>query len=289
MRGLLVATRPLYLPGGLVLYALGVLLGRSARWSVEVLLGAAVVVFVHVLTHFVNDAEDVATDERTVSPTFLSGGSRAVQRGLVTPALLRRGAIVLAVLVVGLGVVAVAMGDGAAAALFAAMLLLGYSYSGPPLRLGTRGLGEVTAAAVMGVLVPLTGAHAARGATPALWAVLPLLFVATVFARLCTAFPDIDADRETHKWTVPALLGPRRSAIAFFAAAVAAGLAGLVGPTVAGADGQRASAAIMALTAGVVAALVAAGVLRKKVVVPMVGLAAYALVLAILVWTAVAR
>ncbi len=62
-----------------------------------------------------------------------------------------------------------------AAGLFAAILFFAYSYSGPPLRLGCYGLGEVTAAGVMAVMAPIAGAATAGGFTRALWPLVAIL------------------------------------------------------------------------------------------------------------------
>jgi 1,4-dihydroxy-2-naphthoate octaprenyltransferase len=172
LRGLLTASRLLYLPGGLLLYLLGVLMSArvEALKTLPVALGAFVIVLVHVITHFVNDAEDVLTDDQTEHPTAFTGGSRAIQLGLVTPAGLKRAADALASCV---GVVlvfeVVVTGDWVAAALYLGILVLGYGYSGRPFMFGRRGLGELVTATVMGVLVPVAGAHAARGLGRPCW------------------------------------------------------------------------------------------------------------------------
>lgn len=287
-RGLLVAARLLYLPGGLLFYALGVLLGKGRAAPTEIALGLVAVTLVHLITHYVNDAEDVLTDALTEQPTALTGGSRAIQRGLTTPARLLRASAWLAAVVVLLVVVEALRGELATAGLFAGMLVFGYSYSGRPLMLGRRGLGELTAAGVMGGLVPLAGAEAAGGATPALFATVGLLVVQTFFARLSTAYPDLDADVATRKWTLTALLGWRGSALAFAVAGVASGVVGVaLGRDAPGALGRGVSGLVVGVAALALAVLAGAGVARRRaVVVPALGLAACGLGLAILLVTA---
>ena len=277
MHGLLVSARLTYLPGGLLLYILGVFVGAGpiCWWLVGI--GLAIVTLVHVLTHYINDAEDVATDDVTEEPTVFTGGSRAIQRGLVTPARLRRASAILALVTVGLIVVLAAVGNGpVAAGLFAATLFFAYSYSGPPLRLGRVGLGEVTAAGLMAVLVPVAGAATAGGFTRALWPLVALLFAQTFFARLCTAYPDIAADRATKKWTLTALVGERGSAIVFGVAAVANFLVGdAIATQQASANARFASGCVVALASMIIAILIATKrVQRKPVWVPVIGLGA---------------
>ncbi len=275
--GLIVSARFNFLSGGIALYAIGVLFGRGSARPLDVAIGIVAVSLVHIITHLVNDAEDVITDEQTSNPTLLNGGSRAIQRGLVTPAQLRWASLVLSVAVLVISIVAAILGQPLAALLFMAMLGLGYSYSGPPLMLGRHGLGELTAGLVMALFVPMAGALAAGGFTPGLWAVVPLLVAQTIFARFCTAFPDIEADRQTRKWTIPALAGPRGAAIAFAGIAAIILVIGLVvGPSLDAYAARRTSAIVVALAGFLIAALIATGrVERHPVIVPVIGFLAF--------------
>jgi 1,4-dihydroxy-2-naphthoate octaprenyltransferase len=286
MRGLWIASRPLYLPGGVMLYVLGALLAgrRPALAALPTMLGAIVVVLVHVITHWVNDAEDVETDDRTSSPTPLTGGSRAIQRGLVTPAALLRASLVLSIAVVAIAAFELVIGDSIAAALHLAILVLGYSYSGRPFAFGRRGLGEIVTATVMGALVPIAGAHAAGAISAPVTAAATLLFVETIFARLCTAWPDLEADRATGKRTIPVLLGARRSALGFLGAGVATiAVAFHVAPMLPAPGWQRAGAVVVALLAFAVASVVASGRAPKRpIVVPILGVLAYGVGMSVL-------
>lgn len=285
MHGLLVSARLTYLPGGLLFYILGVFVGAGPiRWW-QVVVGLVIVTLVHVLTHYINDAEDVATDNATTHPTVFTGGSRAIQRGLVTPRRLRVASAILALVTLALIAVVATLGNNpVAAGLFAAALFFAYSYSGRPLMLGRYGLGEVTAAGVMAVLVPVAGAATAGGYTRALWPLVALLFAQTFFARLCTAYPDIAADRATQKWTLTALVGERGSAVVFGIAAVANFLVGAVVATgQTSANARLTSGCIVALASTIIAILIATKrAQRKPVWVPMIGLGATAAALVII-------
>jgi 1,4-dihydroxy-2-naphthoate octaprenyltransferase len=298
MHGLLIAIRPMYLGGGLLLFALGAVLAGGPRALLDLLhpgaphalalaLGTIVVVLVHVITHYVNDAEDVETDELS-DPTAFTGGSRAIQRGLVTPARLLRVSAGLAVVTAAIAAFELARGDRGAAALYLAILCFGYAYSGRPFMLGRRGLSEVDAALVMGVLVPLAGAHAAGGINRATWAAAGVLFVETVFARLCTAFPDLDADRDTGKRTIPAIVGARGSVWVFAAIAVLIGGVGLaLAPLLPAPTWQRARAVGVALAALAGAGAIASGLARRRPsVMPLLGVTAYGFSQAVLLATA---
>lgn len=287
MHGLLVAARPLYLGGGLLLFALGAALASGRRDWVGLGLGTLVVILVHVITHWVNDAEDVVTDAES-DPTALTGGSRAIQRGLVTPARLLTGSTWLGALVGAVAMVDVARGDGRSAALHLAILFFGYAYSGRPFMLGRRGLSEFDAALVMGVLVPLAGAHAGGGITRATWALTAVLFVETVFARLCTAFPDLAPDRATGKRTIPAMVGERGSIVAFLVVAslvIATGLA--AAPFLPSPGLQRVRALVVATAPLSAAVAIATGfAARRRIATPLIGVVGYGVSQALLLVSA---
>lgn len=225
MFGLLVAVRPMYLGGGLLLFVIGLATADGPMRIVPAALGLFVVALVHVITHYVNDAEDVATDNLS-APTGLTGGSRAIQRGLVTAKTLFRVSAGLAVVVCVIAMIEVALGEFVAASLHLAILLFGYAYSGRPFMLGRRGLSEFDAALVMGFLVPLAGADAGGNINAAAWATSGVLFVETIFARLCTAYPDLDADRATDKRTLPAMVGRRGTIVVFVVVGIVIAVAG---------------------------------------------------------------
>lgn len=288
MHGLLIATRPMYLGGGLVLFALGAALGAGRSWDerdpVALTLGALVVVLVHVITHYVNDAEDVATDDLT-TPTALTGGSRAIQRGLVTPQALLRVSAWLAALVGVIAMIDLARGDGLSAALHLTTLLFGYAYSGRPFTLGRRGMSELDAALVMGVLVPLMGAHAAGGITLASGAAAGVLFVETVFARLCTAYPDLEPDRRTGKLTLPVLVGERGAPWLFALATLAIAITGLLlAGSLPSPRLQQVRALVVTLVAACAFIAVRSGLAKRRpIVTPILGVVAYGLSQAMLI------
>lgn len=287
MLGLLIAVRPLYLGGGLVLLAIGAALADGPRDARRLAIGAVVVVLVHVITHYVNDAEDVATDERS-SPTALTGGSRAIQRGLTTPARLLQVSAALAVIVALIGAAEIAAGDRLAGALHLAILLFGYAYSGRPFTLGRRGMSELDSALVMGALVPLAGAQAAGGINRAVGAAAGVLFVETVLARLCTAYPDLEADRATGKRTIPAMVGPRGSVVVFVLMGLLIAAVGwALAPLLPMPGWQRARALSVGGGALAGAAAMASGLAaRRRVVMPVIGVLVYALTQAVLLGSA---
>lgn len=105
-------------------------------------------------------------------------------------------------------------------------LFLAWAYSAPPLRLLSRGLGEVAAALAVGLLAPLVGSYLQAGAIepPNLLAAVPLGLIAFTMV-LAVAFPDAEGDASVGKGTLAVRLGGTRAARLHNAALVSAYLA----------------------------------------------------------------
>jgi 1,4-dihydroxy-2-naphthoate octaprenyltransferase len=221
--------RPQFLVGGFVSFALGAAIshasGRAVRWSAYGA-GQAVVTSIQLMTHYANDYFDFEADVANGTPTRWSGGSRVLPGGEIP-----RSAALIAALafagcaLVAMGIVHFALGAGGVveAALMAMMIGLAWAYSAPPLRLHSRGVGELCAALVVAAFVPWLGfavqsAELAR--TPVLAAV-PL--VCLQFAMLLAIeFPDRRGDAAVGKNTLVVRLGVSAARSLHHAALVAA-------------------------------------------------------------------
>lgn len=212
------ATRPAFLTITLV----GVLLGTATAWHAGVpfdVAAAEATVLLALLAHagvnVLNDYYDHlnGTDAANTDRLFpFTGGSRFIQNGVLTPsqALAFGLALFLAVILGGLWLMGHS-GQG----LFRiglAGLLIGWAYSAPPLKLNSRGLGEVCVAA--GFLLVVAGADfVQRGAFDA----MPFL-VGLPYALLVTnilyinQFPDRAADLAAGKRHWVARLAPEKAA-----------------------------------------------------------------------------
>ncbi|MBV8759674.1 MAG: prenyltransferase [Deltaproteobacteria bacterium] len=231
--------RPLFLGGGFILYAIGAAVaaatGHAIAWH-RYALGQLCVTSFQLMTHYANDYFDLETDRANTTPTAWSGGSRVLLDGALSP----RVALVAALVLAGIGGVS-SFVLGRALATLAAIAVLAWSYSAPPLRLCARGLGEVTTALVVTVLVPLLGFQLQAPD----WRGLPLLALSIAplallqFAMLVAIeFPDAAGDAATGKRTLVVQLGTRRAATLYilttlgaFALAPAAYSLGLPGLT----------------------------------------------------------
>jgi 1,4-dihydroxy-2-naphthoate octaprenyltransferase len=215
---LLRLARPLFLAGGFVFYGLGVAMARyegvAVEWAV-LLWGQAAVTAAQLMTHFANDYFDLAADQLNKTPTRWSGGSRVLPDGLLPPRVALTAAVVMAVAALAATVVLALVYRQPAwpIVLLLAAQFLAWEYSAPPLRLHTRGLGEITVALIVPVLTPLVG-YTLQTGHPAL---LPLLasFPLACFQAamiLTINFPDAAADRRAGKATLVVRLGQERAA-----------------------------------------------------------------------------
>lgn len=199
--------RPLFLAGGFVLYGLGAIvaawLGGVIDWERYVLGQAAVTAF-QWMTHYANDYFDYEADVANKTPTAWSGGSRVLAEG----GLPRRVALYAALVLATIGVMAtilVGREEPRAIAVVVPMAVLAWAYSGPPLRLCARGLGELATAIVVTGLVPLLGfvmqAPALEGAGYLGLALAPLVLLQLAML-IAIELPDAEGDEAAGKRTL---------------------------------------------------------------------------------------
>ena len=207
-------TRPLFLFGGFAGVALGaaVAAGAGSRLDVATYLWAqALVTAFQLMVHYANDYFDREGDANA-QRTPWSGGSGVLPSG----ALPARVALVAALVCAALGLAAalrfILAGDAAAGLLGLAIFALAWSYSGPPLRLAARGLGEIDTALVVAVLVPAASYAAFTGRVDAALASAVAAPAAAMFAMmLCVELPDAGADLAAAKRTLVVRWGPART------------------------------------------------------------------------------
>lgn len=185
----------------------------------------------HLVIVFTNDLADRETDADNQTYSLVSGGSRVLVEGALSPRAVGRAAwlAVAGLLALGLGW---APQRPALAWLVPAALALIWAYSCPPLRLSYRGGGEWLQALGLGVVLPLIGYVGQAGSLAAMpWdALLPLLLLG-LGGHVVTALPDRPSDARAAKRTIPVRIGlaPARW-LALLLIAVGAGLTALVGP-----------------------------------------------------------
>lgn len=230
------ATRPAFA----LLTAVGVGLGISSAYydlnHIGLATAALTLVFAvvaHAGVNVVNDYFDAlnGTDERNVDRIFpFTGGSRFIQNQVLTLAQTRRFGYALLGAVIPAGLLLMLLSGPGLLLIGLTGLFVGWSYSATPLKLGSRGLGEVCV--VVGILSVVVGADYVQresfAVTP-LAAGLPyaLLSLNILFIN---QFPDRRADIAAGKLHWVARLEP--STAAWVYVVVAGGAAWLVSTSV---------------------------------------------------------
>ncbi len=225
--GFAALTRPVFLLGGFLFYALGAAFAHAAGarigWG-RYLLGQALVTATQLATQYANEFFDLAADRANPNRTWLSGGSGVLVAGRLAPEVAERAALAAAGASLGLAAWVLVV-EPAVAAIGALALLGGWYYSAPPLRIHSSGWGEFEASVIVVVLTPLAGSLMASGSagTPLAWAAAGLMPLhVAMLAGL--HLPDREADAATGKRTLVVRAGPAATRLAI-PVLVAAGLA----------------------------------------------------------------
>ncbi len=185
-----------------------VLLGTAIAWThgsldltlfLLTFLGTA---FFHIGANAINDYFDhrSGVDEANLTPTPFSGGSRLIQRGLMTPQATLRLALTFYALGGLIGLILL-LRVGPQLLLFGlAGFLLGLLYTAPPLRLAHRGLGELAVGLAFGPVIVM-GAYwvqTQRWSNQALLASIPVALLITAVLYI-NEFPDRTWDQRAGK------------------------------------------------------------------------------------------
>ena len=218
---------PFYLVGVLPL-GLGTLLavrdGHELVWAVWAL-GSVAVALVMAMTFLVNEYFDYETDVLNVGYNKFSGGSRSLPEGLVE----RRHVLVAAAacgalaLVLGL-VIQFGFKTGPLTLVLGAVAaLIGYAYTGPPLRLIYRGLGELLIGVSVGWMPVLIGYYLIGGIPTGPMVHLMSLPIALsiVMVIVVDEYPDYDSDVASGKRNLVARIGRERAAWVYTALGLA--------------------------------------------------------------------
>ncbi len=200
--------RPQFLVGGLLLYGLGSALARIADTNVNwqrYVWGQTIITTTQLMTHYANDFFDLEADRANSTPTRWSGGSRVLPSGVLGPGIAWKAALVLGGGALGSSLFVASHVHGAPLVLPLSLLIiaLSWAYSAPPLRLLSRGLGELTTALVVTLLTPLLGFYLQSGELRLLPVLACLPLCGLQFAMLLTIeLPDAAADAALGKRTL---------------------------------------------------------------------------------------
>jgi 1,4-dihydroxy-2-naphthoate octaprenyltransferase len=230
----LLATRPAFLSITLAGCLLGfaTALATAFSWPLA-LLTLLLALAAHAGVNVLNDYYDHlnGSDAANVDRLFpFTGGSRFIQNGVMSPGQTRLYGLILFAAVIAGGLWLISTRGAGLFWIGLAGLLIGWAYSAPPLKLNSRGLGEICVAA--GFLFIVAGADfVQRGAwSPQPWLIgLPYALLVTNILYI-NQFPDRAADIQAGKLHWVARLQPDVAARGYWLilAAAALTLVGLV-------------------------------------------------------------
>jgi 1,4-dihydroxy-2-naphthoate octaprenyltransferase len=208
-------SRPVFLLGGFLLYALGALIARyegfRLAWPVY-LIGQLFVTSLQLMTQYLNEYWDAETDRRNPARTPFSGGSGVLPEGGLSRETAFTAALVcLAVNTAAAITLVVQYPTGPAVWALMLLAFLGaFFYSTPPVALAGTGYGELTTSIVVAGLVPAF-AHLLLTGRPSLLVLLATapLVVFHYAMLLAFEFPDFLPDEAAGKKTVLVRLGRR--------------------------------------------------------------------------------
>lgn len=210
--------RPLFLVGGFLLYFLGAIKAASEgiplNW-VRYFTGQALITTIQLMTHFANEYYDQEGDRQNPNRTWFSGGSGVLPSGEIAPTTAIWASRFFALL--GFIFLIAASWQVPVVLLFGGLgLLSAWSYSGPPLKLVSTGLGELSASLVVAFFVPIVGYVMQTGGKISLTILVLCLPLVLIHFAMLIAFqiPDYQADLAVGKRTLAVRLGLPKAALA---------------------------------------------------------------------------
>lgn len=227
-RLLLAMTRPGFLAITAVACLLGIASAAACGCGVDLLLAAATLVLAlaaHAGANVLNDYHDALNGADAANRNGLfpfTGGSRLIQQQRVSKAQTRELAWLLLGLVALAGILLAVHTGGGLLLIGLAGLLLGWTYSAPPFKLMSRGLGEL-AVALAWWLIVIGADYVQRRQfllVPALTAISFALLMANIL--LVNGLPDAASDATVGKRTLAVRLGARGSALLYLLVALLA-------------------------------------------------------------------
>jgi 1,4-dihydroxy-2-naphthoate octaprenyltransferase len=252
-------SRPHFLLGGLLLFAVGAFSGGEVDGT-RYVIAQIMVTAAQITAHYVNEYADVEVDRHVTNRTFFSGGSGVLTADIFDPLVARHAAVVTSAITVSVAAI-VATFSVPAAVLGLVTLVISWLYSMPPVRLLGTGLGEVATSLVVAAAVPLIGSLAQGGPQSAslCWSVAVLVPIHLAM-MLAFEIPDLETDAAAGKRVLAVRIGrPRTIRLMALLAITAATIAAVAGLT-----GAIAASASWGILVGGVPSLIAAEGLRRN-------------------------
>lgn len=205
---------------------ISVLLGTAISWSetgkfdlLTFLMILAGVGLLHLAANLNNDYFDhlSGNDRLNTNLTPFSGGSRVIQKRLLTPKAIFAFSLVCFFLSSMIGLwLNYKLGTNVILLLGILGVFLGFFYTALPLKIGYRGFGELIIGFCCGPLV-IIGSYYSQTTSfsqSAFWASIPIGILVTLILFI-NEFPDYVADKKVAKNTLVVLLGKKKAILLF--------------------------------------------------------------------------
>lgn len=210
-------SRPLFLLGGVLLFALGAgiarYLGAEINWG-SYLLGQAVVTTLQLSAQYLNEFFDFQVDQENSNRTMFSGGSGAVGPGKISRNTVLLSAATTLTVFTALIVLMISNEVFSPSVLLVLVIsfLGAFFYSTPPISLARSGYGELTTSILVANLVPLFAFLLQYGEFHRLVAMSTFPLTALHLAMMVVfEFPDYASDLKFDKHTLLIRMGWERA------------------------------------------------------------------------------
>lgn len=176
-------------------------------------------IFVHLGANVVNDYYDYKSGNDTINKEFVrpfTGGSRTIPSGLLTPKEVFVGSIVLFALAGVIGLYFTLVFGPFILILVATGLFSAFFYTGHPVNLANKGLGEIAVGINFGLLMTLGSFYVQTGvlAVEPLVASIPVALLITAILYI-NGFQDFAADKAVGKKTWVVRLGREKASVVY--------------------------------------------------------------------------
>ena len=219
IRLIVLLSRPLFLFGGALVYALGAgiarYLGTPIDWSMY-FFGQAYVTVMQLSAQYLNEYFDAPADQQNPNRTPFSGGSGAVGEGKLSRETVLWAALTALTILASLTVVLISVVQ--LTPLLVAVVALAFAgsffYSTPPIRLSQSGYGELITSILVANLVPIFAFVLQTGELHRLLVMSTFPLTALHLAMMIVfEFPDYLNDLKFEKYTLLARVGWERGMV----------------------------------------------------------------------------
>ncbi len=212
-------TRPLFLLGGVLVYALGVgiarYLGAQIDWGLYIL-GQVYVTTMQLAAQLLNEYFDSPADQENSNRTPFSGGSGAVGEGKLSRDFVMWAALTTLTILASLSVVMLNVTNISPllVTIIGIAFIGSFFYSAPPVRLSNSGYGELTTSILVANIVPIFAFVLQTGELHRLLIMSTFPLTALHLAMMIVfEFPDYINDIKFDKFTLLVRVGWERGMI----------------------------------------------------------------------------